>query len=82
MLVAVVACSPVKYADSYGFLPGTDALANSEALQKCLDGGGRIRVRKAGIYPGVNLIVTYETADRPLTHGMIDDRLMEFGFFC
>ena len=38
--------------------------------------------RKAGIYPGVNLIVTYETADRPLTHGMIDDRLMEFGFFC
>ncbi|MBR4166966.1 MAG: hypothetical protein IKR44_03975 [Bacteroidales bacterium] len=42
------ACQPVKYADKYGFLPENDAMANSSALQKCLDGGGKIRVRKAG----------------------------------
>ena len=39
-----------KFADLFGFLPGNDAQANSEALQRCLDGGGTIRVRKAGVY--------------------------------
>ena len=51
-LAAVVfvlgACT--KYADKYGFLPENDALTNSEALQKCLDGGGKIKVRKPGEY--------------------------------
>ena len=51
VLLAWVACTPVKYADRYGFLPGNDALTNSEALQRCLDGGGDIRVRKPGEYP-------------------------------
>ena len=40
----------VKYADRFGFLPGNDATANTEALQRCLDGGGAIHVRKAGVY--------------------------------
>ena len=51
MLVLSIACTPVKYADRYGFLPENDALTNSEALQRCLDGGGKIRVRKPGTYP-------------------------------
>ena len=50
MLVLAVACTPVKYADRYGFLPENDALTNSEALQRCLDGGGKIHVRKPGTY--------------------------------
>ena len=49
-LLALGACEPVKYADRYGFLPGNDALANSEAFQRCLDGGGHIVVRKPGEY--------------------------------
>ena len=71
MLVAVVACSPVKYADSYGFLPGNDALANSEALQKCLDGGGRIRVRKAGIYPVCRTLVLDAGTDLSFKEGVV-----------
>ena len=51
LLLAVLSCTPVKYADRYGFLPDNDALANSEAFQRCLDGGGTIRVRKKGVYP-------------------------------
>ena len=47
---ALPSCSDIKYADRYGFLPGNDADANSEAFQKCLDGGGKIRVRKPGVY--------------------------------
>ncbi|MBR5924886.1 MAG: hypothetical protein IKZ60_05430, partial [Bacteroidales bacterium] len=51
-LAAVVfvlgACT--KYADKYGFLPENDALTNSEAFQKCLEGGGHIKVRKPGEY--------------------------------
>ena len=39
-----------KYADRYGFLPENDALTNSEAFQKCLDGGGHIKVRRPGEY--------------------------------
>ncbi|MBQ6253200.1 MAG: hypothetical protein IJK05_00885 [Bacteroidales bacterium] len=49
-LVMAVACEKVKHADKYGFLPGNDPLANAEALQSCLDGGGKIRVRKPGTY--------------------------------
>ena len=71
MLVAVVACSPVKYADSYGFLPGNDPLANSEALQKCLDGGGRIRVRKAGIYPVCRTLVLDAGTDLSFKEGVV-----------
>ena len=33
------------------FLPGNDAMANSEAFQHCLDGGGKIVVRKEGDKP-------------------------------
>ena len=44
-LLALGACQNVKYADRYGFLPGNDALANSEAFQRCLDGGGRINYK-------------------------------------
>ena len=40
----------VKDAEDYGFLPGNDPEANSEALQKCLDGGGIIRVSTPGTY--------------------------------
>lgn len=36
--------------------------------------------KKAGIIPGINLIITYETKERPLTHSMIDEKLREFGF--
>ena len=53
MLLAVaffVLSACAKYADRYGFLPENDAVTNSEALQKCLDGGGKIKVRKPGEY--------------------------------
>ena len=40
----------VKDAREYGFLPGNDPVRNSEALQKCLDGGGIIRVSDPGVY--------------------------------
>ena len=51
LITALLAsCTPTKYADRYGFLPENDALTNSEALQKCLDGGGKIKVRKPGEY--------------------------------
>lgn len=43
-------CTGTRYADRYGFLPENDALTNSEAFQRCLDGGGRIKVRKPGEY--------------------------------
>ena len=33
-----------------------------------------------GIVPGRNLIITYETKDRPLTHEMIDNKLQQFRF--
>ena len=33
----------------------------------------------AGIVPGKNLIITYETKEQPLTHEMINQRLVEFG---
>ena len=49
-LLLLPSCSKVKYADKFGFLPGNGALENSEAFQRCLDGGGRIVVRKAGTY--------------------------------
>ena len=49
-LIMIVSCERVKYADKYGFLPENDGDTNSEAFQRCLDGGGRIKVRKAGIY--------------------------------
>ena len=48
--LTLASCMHTKYADKYGFLPENDALTNSEALQKCLDGGGKIKVRKPGEY--------------------------------
>lgn len=50
LLLGAIACQPVKYADRFGFLPGNDALANSKALQSCLDGGGHVIVRVPGEY--------------------------------
>ena len=46
----LASCTHTKYADSFGFLPENTPEANSEAFQRCLDGGGRIRVRKPGEY--------------------------------
>ena len=39
ILLTFVSCTSVKYADRYSFLPGKDALANTEAFQRCLDRG-------------------------------------------
>ena len=49
-MVILPSCTRTKYADRFGFLPENDALTNSEAFQRCLDGGGRIKVRKPGEY--------------------------------
>lgn len=46
----VAAEGGVRNAEDYGFLPGADPEANSAALQKCLDGGGIVRVSRPGIY--------------------------------
>ena len=50
MMAVLPSCTKTKYADKYGFLPENDAITNSESFQRCLDGGGRIMVRKAGEY--------------------------------
>ena len=70
-LVTLVACEPVKYADRYGFLPDNDAQANSEALQKCLDGGGRIRVRKPGTYSICKTLVLDPDTDLSFKEGVV-----------
>ena len=71
MLVMLVACQPVKYADKYGFLPDNDAQANSKALQRCLNGGGRIRVRKAGTYSISRTLMLDSDTDLSFDDGVV-----------
>lgn len=61
----------VRYADRYGFLPGNDALANSEALQRCVDGGGVICVRKPGVYDLCRTILLDSHTDLSFAHGVV-----------
>ena len=73
LIVAAIsaACQPVKFADKYGFLPENDAMANSAALQKCLDGGGKIRVRKAGTYSICRTIILDSETDLAFDEGVV-----------
>ena len=73
LIVAAIsaACQPVKYADKYGFLPENDAMANSAALQKCLDGGGKIRVRKAGTYSICRTMILDSETDLAFDEGVV-----------
>ena len=71
LLLAVLSCTPVKYADRYGFLPDNDALANSEAFQRCLDGGGTIRVRKKGVYPVCRTLLLDGGTDLSFADGVV-----------
>ena len=73
LLTALVAaaCQPVKYADKYGFLPDNDAQANCEAFQRCLDGGGKIRVRKAGVYPISKTLMLDSNTDLSFKDGVV-----------
>ena len=71
LMVTLVACQPMKYADKYGFLPDNDALTNSEALQKCLDGGGKIRVRKAGTYAVSRTLMLDSDTDLSFDEGVV-----------
>ena len=71
ILTVTVACEPVKYADRYGFLPENDAPANSDALQKCLDGGGKIRVRKAGVYSISKTLFLDSNTDLSFKEGVV-----------
>ena len=47
---AVLAKSNCKNAFDFGFLPENDGITNAKALQKAVDGGGTIRITKAGVY--------------------------------
>ena len=71
LLAVTVACEPVKYADRYGFLPENDAPANSDALQKCLDGGGKIRVRKTGVYSISKTLFLDSNTDLSFKEGVV-----------
>lgn len=64
----------VKYADKYGFLPGNDAMANSEAFQRCLDGGGKIVVRKEGVYDVCRTLLLDSGTDLSFADGVILSR--------
>ena len=70
-LALATACQPVKYADKFGFLPENDAITNSEALQKCLDGGGKIRVRKPGTYEVCKTLMIDSETDLVFEDGVI-----------
>ena len=70
-VVLAAACQKVKYADTFGFLPGNDALANSEALQRCLDGGGRIVVRKPGEYAVCRTLLLDGGTDLSFADGVV-----------
>lgn len=48
--LAVLAKSNCKNAFDFGFLPENDGITNAKALQKAVDGGGTIRITKAGVY--------------------------------
>lgn len=71
MVAAIIACEPVKYADRYGFLPENDPQENSEAFQKCLDGGGKIRVRKPGTYSVCRTLVLDAGTDLSFKEGVV-----------
>ena len=70
-LLLSAACQKVKYADRFGFLPGNDALANSEAFQRCLDGGGRIVVRKPGEYAVCRTLLLDGGTDLSFAEGVV-----------
>ena len=70
-VVLAAACQKVKYADTFGFLPGNDALANSEAFQRCLDGGGRIVVRKPGEYAVCRTLLLDGGTDLSFADGVV-----------
>ena len=69
--LALSACRDVKYADRYGFLPDNDAVANSEAFQRCLDGGGVIRVRRPGVYPVCRTLFLDGGTDLSFAEGVV-----------
>ena len=71
LLLILSSCSGVKYADRYGFLPEKDALSNSEALQRCLDGGGRIVVRKPGEYAVCRTLLLDGGTDLSFADGVV-----------
>ena len=73
-LAILPSCTRTKYADKFGFLPENDALANSEALQRCLDGGGRIKVRKPGEYKLCRTIYLDSNTDLEFAPGAILSR--------
>ena len=74
-IIALYSCEGgVKYADKYGFLPGNDALANSEAFQRCLDGGGKIVVRKEGVYDVCRTLLLDSGTDLSFADGVILSR--------
>ena len=70
-LLLSCACQKVKYADRFGFLPENDALANSEALQRCLEGGGRIVVRKPGEYAVCRTLLLDGGTDLSFADGVV-----------
>ena len=75
LIIALYSCDGgVKYADKYGFLPGNDALANSEAFQRCLDGGGKIVVRKEGVYDVCRTLLLDSGTDLSFADGVILSR--------
>ena len=67
----------VKYADKYGFLPDNDPIANSEALQRCLDGGGTIHVRKAGEYQICRTMLIDSGTDLQFADGVILSKALD-----
>ena len=71
---ALAACSGIKYADKYGFLPGNDAVTNSKAFQRCLDGGGRIRVRMPGEYKLCRTVFLDSDTDLEFADGAVLSR--------
>ena len=71
IMVMSVTCQPVKYADKFGFLPENDAPTNSEALQRCLDGGGKIRVRKEGTYAVSKTLMLDSDTDLSFGEGVV-----------
>lgn len=76
-MMLAVSCSEVKYADRYGFLPENDAKTNSEAFQRCLDGGGKIRVRKPGTYQLSRTLMLDSDTDLAFDEGVILSKAVE-----
>ncbi|MBQ9309743.1 MAG: hypothetical protein IJ222_02645 [Bacteroidales bacterium] len=74
LLVGAACTNNVKYADSFGFLPGNDADSNSEAFQRCLDGGGKIVVRTPGTYKLSKTIFLDSDTDLSFGEGVILQR--------